>query len=109
MKHLSIFLLALLSLNAIAQDRSLSTAEVELQRLRQDPGLKHGEVGFVAVNLDNGGIIAEFNSYRAMIPASIQKLLTTSNAFSTLGNDYRLKRALLTRAKSLKEYCTEIS
>jgi serine-type D-Ala-D-Ala carboxypeptidase/endopeptidase (penicillin-binding protein 4) len=91
MKHLSIFLLALLSLNAIAQDRSLSTAEVELQRLRQDPGLKHGEVGFVAVNLDNGGIIAEFNSYRAMIPASIQKLLTTSNAFSTLGNDYRFK------------------
>jgi serine-type D-Ala-D-Ala carboxypeptidase/endopeptidase (penicillin-binding protein 4) len=91
MKHLSIFLLALLSLNTIAQDRSLSTAEVELQRLRQDLGLKHGEVGFVAVNLDNGSIITEHNSYRAMIPASIQKLLTTSNTLSSLGSDYRFK------------------
>ena len=91
MKHISIFLFVLLSLNTIAQDRSLSTAEVELQRLRQDPGLKHGEVGFVAVNLDNGSIITEHNSYRAMIPASIQKLLTTSNALSTLGSDYRFK------------------
>ena len=94
MKHLSIFLFALLNLNAIAQDRSLSSVEVELQRLRQDPGLKHGEVGFVAVNLDNGSIITEHNSYRAMIPASIQKLLTTSTALASLGSNYRFKTSI---------------
>ncbi len=91
MKQLSILFLALLSLTALAQDRSLSTTEVELQRLRQDVGLKHGQVGFVAVNLDNGRIISEHNSYRAMVPASIQKLLTTSNALTTLGSDYVFK------------------
>lgn len=74
---------------AAAQPRELANAEIELQRLIQDPGLKHGSVAFAAVNLDNGKVIAEHNTYKAMIPASLQKLITTGVALQNLGSNFQ--------------------
>jgi D-alanyl-D-alanine carboxypeptidase/D-alanyl-D-alanine-endopeptidase (penicillin-binding protein 4) len=74
-----------------AQDRSFNEVELALQRLIQDPGLKHGQVAFIAVNLANGHMIAEHNPDRAMVPASIQKLFTTASALHNLGEVHRFE------------------
>jgi serine-type D-Ala-D-Ala carboxypeptidase/endopeptidase (penicillin-binding protein 4) len=71
-----------------AQNKTMGPTELELQKLLQDVAFKHGEVAFFAVNLDNGKVIAEHNSQRAMIPASVQKLITTGAALEKLGTDH---------------------
>ncbi|MDP4843590.1 MAG: D-alanyl-D-alanine carboxypeptidase, partial [Salibacteraceae bacterium] len=71
-----------------AQNKTMGPTELELQKLLQDVAFKHGEVAFLAVNLDNGKVIAEHNSQRAMIPASVQKLITTGAALEKLGADH---------------------
>ncbi|MEQ9188806.1 MAG: D-alanyl-D-alanine carboxypeptidase/D-alanyl-D-alanine-endopeptidase [Cryomorphaceae bacterium] len=85
MKSLFLSLVIITSLSIYAQDRALNSVEIELQRLIQDAGLKHGQAAFVAVNLDNGKVIAEHNSYRSMIPASIQKVITTATSLDRYG------------------------
>jgi len=77
-----------------AQDRALNSVEIELQRLIQDPGLKHGQVGFVATNLDNGRVIVEHHNYRALIPASIQKVVTTATVLKQHGPSYQFHTTL---------------
>lgn len=74
-----------------AQNRSMSPTQLELQKLLQDAAFKNGEVAFMAVNLDNGKVIADYRSSKAMIPASIQKLMTTGVALETLGKDHRFE------------------
>lgn len=92
---MKMFLLAivsgLLSFSIQAQNRSLGPAEIELQKLLLDPALKHGAMAFMAVNLDNGNVIAEHNIAKSMVPASIQKIVTTSAAFELLGPDHTFK------------------
>lgn len=74
-----------------AQNRSMGPTELELQKLLQDAAFKHGEVAFMALNLDNGKVIADYRSGKTMIPASIQKLVTTGVALETLGKDHRFE------------------
>lgn len=83
-RSLAIFFICI-SFSVFAQDRALNSVEIELQRLIQDQAFKHGQVGFVAVNLDNGKVIAEHNSFRSMIPASIQKIVTTAASLDKFG------------------------
>jgi D-alanyl-D-alanine carboxypeptidase/D-alanyl-D-alanine-endopeptidase (penicillin-binding protein 4) len=74
-----------------AQNRSMGPTELELQKLLIDAAFKNGEIAFMAVNLDNGKVIVDHRSGKAMIPASIQKLITTGVALQTLGRDYRFE------------------
>ena len=78
-----------------AQTPELGPTELELQRLIQDAGLYQGEIGFIAVNLDNGHGLAEYNSAKSFIPASVQKLLTTATAVDRLGPDFQFKTDIL--------------
>ncbi|NQV51917.1 MAG: D-alanyl-D-alanine carboxypeptidase/D-alanyl-D-alanine-endopeptidase [Flavobacteriales bacterium] len=94
MKSLFLSLLISFPLSILAQDRALNTVEVELQRLMQDPAFRHGQLAFVAVNLDNGKVIAEHNNYRAMIPASIQKIITTATSLDRFGPAYSFKTSI---------------
>lgn len=76
---------------AQAQNREMGLTELALQKFIQDAAFKHGEVAFMAVNLDNGRVIAEYNNFKSMVPASIQKLVTTATALEKLGPDFRFK------------------
>ena len=88
------FIAVVSAISCSAQDRALNTVEVELQRLIQDPALKHGQLAFVAVNLDNGTVIAEHNNYRSMIPASIQKVITTATSLDRFGPAHSFKTSI---------------
>lgn len=77
-----------------SQNRELSPTELVLQKLVQDAAFTHGEVAFMAVNLDNGRVIAEYNNFRSMTPASVQKLVTTATALETLGPAFTFKTRL---------------
>lgn len=74
-----------------AQNKKMGVTELEVQKLLQDAAFQQGEVAFLAINLDNGRVIAEHNSQKLMIPASIQKLYTTGVALETFGSEHRFK------------------
>lgn len=74
-----------------AQNQKIVATQLEVQKLLQDAAFQQGEVSFLAVNLDNGRVIAEHNSQKLMIPASIQKLFTTGVALETFGSDHRFE------------------
>lgn len=96
MRILAFYLLLALSPHLIAQNRAMLPTEVVLQKLLQDGGVKNGQVAFLAVNLDNGRVIAEHNTYASMVPASIQKLVTTAVALEKLGPGFSYKTEIST-------------
>lgn len=66
-----------------------------------DPGTviaEHGfaphQVGFLALDLQTGAVLAERNADAAFIPASVTKVPTTVAALAALGADYRFETAL---------------
>ncbi len=86
-----LFVLLCWSIGLVAQDNALNKAQIELQKLQYDPALKHGSMAFMAINMDNGAVIAEHDPFKSMVPASIQKLFTTYVALETLGADHTFK------------------
>jgi serine-type D-Ala-D-Ala carboxypeptidase/endopeptidase (penicillin-binding protein 4) len=56
-----------------------------------DSSLIHASVSIFAGEADSGTAIMEFNSGKSLIPASIQKLITSAAALELLGPDYTFK------------------
>jgi len=55
-------------------------------------GFQPSQVGFLAVDLDTGEVIAEHNAHRAaFLPASVMKVPTTVAALQVLGPDHRFR------------------
>lgn len=96
MRTIAISILCLLSFGVFAQNRAMLPTEVVLQKLLQDAGVQNGKVAFLAVNLDNGRVIAEHNTYTSMVPASLQKLVTTAVALEKLGPGFSYKTEIST-------------
>jgi D-alanyl-D-alanine carboxypeptidase/D-alanyl-D-alanine-endopeptidase (penicillin-binding protein 4) len=59
-----------------------------------DSDLKYASWGASIRRISDGSIVAEYDPDRRLIPASIQKLITTSAAMEMLGGDYRLETRL---------------
>lgn len=95
-KHtwLSLALFLIFALGIRAQHPTPSASEQALKALLQDPALANGHLAFSATNLDNGQMLAEHNSFKAMLPASIVKLITTHCALAILGPDYKFETKL---------------
>ena len=55
---------------------------------------RHATIAISAKNLTTGKTVFEYKSETSVIPASIQKLLTTGAALELLGKDYRTKTEL---------------
>jgi len=52
------------------------------------PELRHATVGFRAVDLSSGKVVAAFNDEAALPPASCMKLITTATALCLYGTDH---------------------
>ena len=95
MKTIAFFFSVLITTISFAQKPADTPVWLALQKLEQDAGLLNGTLAVKAVNLSNGDVIIDHNSQRAMVPASIQKLLTTAAALETLGANYQFETKLM--------------
>jgi D-alanyl-D-alanine carboxypeptidase/D-alanyl-D-alanine-endopeptidase (penicillin-binding protein 4) len=68
-----------------------SNIEIELQKILNQPDNKNASVGVQFVNVETGLSVFEYNANKLMIPASTQKIVTSTAALEILGADYRFK------------------
>lgn len=99
MKNKQLIILLLLTiLNSslvFAQNTELSNSENTvinaLKVLKNDNTLKNAGVGFFAIDINTGEVIAELNSDLALKPASTMKIITTATALEIFGANYRFE------------------
>jgi serine-type D-Ala-D-Ala carboxypeptidase/endopeptidase (penicillin-binding protein 4) len=83
-----IFLWLLQTACAQTADESFESA---WQKFLNLPELKHANVGMLISDAQTGESIHAFRSEKILLPASVQKLISTAYALETLGPDYRFK------------------
>ena len=68
-----------------------STAELEklVNETRRSNGMQHGTLAVSVYNVRQQKLIYSHNAEQSMIPASVQKLLTTGVGFANLGSSFR--------------------
>jgi D-alanyl-D-alanine carboxypeptidase/D-alanyl-D-alanine-endopeptidase (penicillin-binding protein 4) len=89
---LSLILLLLsltVSLAQIQKSASLVALETEINALKKDPALLHASWSICVYDISKGSVITEYNSKLSLMPASVQKIITTTSALAILGSDYR--------------------
>ncbi len=64
---------------------SKNSIERTVELVVNDKSLKNASLGFYAVDIETGLVIAEYDSDRALSPASTMKTITTSTALQILG------------------------
>lgn len=67
------------------------TIHKSIEQLASDSDLRGATIGFYAYNLHTNQEIANFNANNLLIPASLQKLLTTITALDLLRETYRIR------------------
>ncbi len=65
-----------------------------LDVLKTDRALRAAGVGFYAVDVKTGEVIAEYNPYLALKPASTMKLVTSATALDVLGKNFKFKTTI---------------
>jgi D-alanyl-D-alanine carboxypeptidase/D-alanyl-D-alanine-endopeptidase (penicillin-binding protein 4) len=76
--------------DSIEKDTSaLAKLLYSIDTLSISSSLHHGSFGFSLVSIDNNSIIAEYESHKSLVPASVIKTLSTGVALSKLGPDYQ--------------------
>jgi serine-type D-Ala-D-Ala carboxypeptidase/endopeptidase (penicillin-binding protein 4) len=63
----------------------------ELDAFASDPVFAHAAIGFLAVDVATGEVVASKNPATCLSPASTVKLFSTATAFQVLGKDYAPK------------------
>lgn len=58
---------------------------VAIQKMAADKDLRNASIGFYALDLDSGKVIAGLGSNKSLVPASTMKLVTTATALEILG------------------------
>lgn len=85
---------------AFGQHPAKTPTTLALQNIIQDAGLVNGDMAFLAVNLDNGKVISDHHGSKSMIPASIQKVITTAVAMQNLGPNFQFKTVVAADANA---------
>ena len=67
----------------------------ELEKLKNDPDLKHASWGFCVRDAETGVIEYEYDANRSLVPASTMKAVTTMTALAILGSDHRFETYLI--------------
>ncbi len=88
-----IIILFLFSFSVYGQSLSKQKHELNsaLKVLRYDKDLRNAGIGFIAIDINTGEILASNNSNLALSPASTQKLITTATALENFGPEYRFE------------------
>lgn len=86
--RLHILLTLLLTANLALSQNAVQTA---VDAFAADPVFAHANVGFLAVDVATGEIVASKNPATCLSPASTVKLFSTATAFQVLGKDYAPK------------------
>lgn len=97
MKRITVLLLLILSsVTLCAQSKSvaLTALEAEISTLKKYEGLKHAAWSVFVYNISESKTMAEYNSQMSLLPASIQKTITTATALALLGSQFRFETAL---------------
>ncbi|UTW62557.1 D-alanyl-D-alanine carboxypeptidase/D-alanyl-D-alanine-endopeptidase [bacterium SCSIO 12741] len=81
MKSIVLLFWSLCTVAAVAQENWQTTVDSWMK----DPALQHASVGFKIQEIKTGKVWAAHESGQAVIPASVQKLVTTSVALDYLG------------------------
>lgn len=68
--------------------------ESEISTLKKDPALKHAAWSLYVYNITNSEIEADYNSQMSLMPASIQKTITTATALALLGEHFKFETRL---------------
>ncbi|HBO38048.1 MAG TPA: D-alanyl-D-alanine carboxypeptidase/D-alanyl-D-alanine-endopeptidase, partial [Pasteurellaceae bacterium] len=77
---------------------STAFAQVDVQSFISD--LPQGtSLGFIAENINQKQLVAEYNAQTFMLPASTQKVFTALAAKLALGDDFKFDTSLLSNAK----------
>lgn len=84
---------------ALQSDHRLESLQNDLDDIFEDPNFSNAHWGITVQSLETGQYIFRRNDTRSFIPASNQKLFTTSMALSTLGPDFTYTTQLVTDGK----------
>ena len=85
-------IIAILALFALPTEMAAqSTAELErtVNEIRRSAGMQHGTLAVSVYNIRQQKTVYSYNAEQSMIPASIEKLLTTGTGFARLGSNFR--------------------
>lgn len=82
---------ALAQTPAVVDTTPPNSVEVVVNKFLSDPQLKNASFTFLAVDMATGKVIAEHNPDQSLVPASVQKLVTTATALEICGRGYRTK------------------
>ena len=72
-------------------ERVDSTFNRVFQRFLSDTTLHHAAISFYAEDIDSGKSMYRHNAEMSLVPASVQKLVTTATALELLGGGHRVK------------------
>ena len=77
------------------------TAEVDrtVKAVAQAASMSHATLSVSIYNITTGKKLYGYDDQRSVIPASVQKLLTTGTGFALLGNDFRFSTLLTMRGE----------
>jgi D-alanyl-D-alanine carboxypeptidase/D-alanyl-D-alanine-endopeptidase (penicillin-binding protein 4) len=84
---------------ALQSEHRLESLQQDLEDIFEDPNFSNAHWGITVQSLETGQYIFRRNDTRSFIPASNQKLFTTSMALSTLGPDFTYTTQLVTDGK----------
>ncbi len=88
-------LFILLFIHSFVYSQTIQNLKEEFKVFVSDGELKNASIGFYAFDMNSGEVLAEFNSDKSLIPASITKLITTSSALEILGENTRFSTRIL--------------
>ncbi|HBS88428.1 MAG: D-alanyl-D-alanine carboxypeptidase/D-alanyl-D-alanine-endopeptidase [Bacteroidetes bacterium GWF2_38_335] len=77
---------------SITETTELVKAQLDI--LEKDSDLKNASIGFIAIDIKSGENVAELNPDMSLVPASVQKVLTTATALELFGAGHRFKTTI---------------
>lgn len=80
--------------SAMSQNQAAGSLQQRLELFKTDPALRHASWGFMVMDVTGDRVIASHNSDLLLVPASTQKLITTTTALMIMGLDYQYETTL---------------
>lgn len=88
-------LIYLFIFHSFVYSQTIQDFKTSLKYFSKDNDLKNASIGFYAFDLNSNEELAELNAEKSLIPASINKLITTATALEILGAETKFSTQLL--------------